>query len=113
MSEETPEFLAYMHRALEGLDNNLQIIREAWIASFALTFINLLGWTLFALSLWHFGAGGSLVVIIILAVLVIYLTALLIVFGVRMMRYQKLWVGKLKDLEQLEERLAQQLGFHS
>jgi uncharacterized BrkB/YihY/UPF0761 family membrane protein len=112
MSEETPEFLAYMHRALEGLDNNLQIIREAWIASFALTFINLLGWALFALSLWHFGAGGSLV-IIILALLVIYLTALLIVFGVRMRRYQKLWAGKLKDLEQLEERLAEQLGFSS
>jgi ABC-type multidrug transport system fused ATPase/permease subunit len=102
-----------MHRALEGLDGNLQIIREAAIASFALTFLNLLGWSLFTLSLWKYAAQGSFMIVIVLAILVFYLTVLLIIFGVRMIRYRRLWAGKLKELEDLEARLAEQLGFRS
>jgi len=111
--EETPEFLTYMHRALEGLDDNLQIIREAAIASFALTFLNLLGWSLLTLFFWKYMPQDYLLLVVVLAVLVVYLTVLLIIFGVRMIRYRRLWVGKLKELEDLEARLAEQLGFRS
>jgi len=111
--EETPEFLTYMHRAVEGLESNLQIIREAAIASFALTFLNLLAWSLLTLFFWKYVPQNLLLLVIIIAVLVSYLTVLLVIFAVRMIRYRKLWVGKLKELEQLEERLAQQLGLHS
>ena len=111
--EETPEFLTYMHRAVEGLESNLQIIREASIASFALTFLNLLAWSLLTLFFWKYVPQNLLLLVIIIAVLVSYLTVLLVIFAVRMIRYRKLWVGKLKELEQLEERLAQQLGLHS
>lgn len=114
MSKEEPEFLIYMHRALEGLDSNLRYIRESAILCVALAFFNLCGHVMLIWIVWKcrdiLGGGPTLFPFLVFVfVMELGLTSASVAYGVKMMRYYRHWVGKLKQLEELETRLVKLL----
>lgn len=115
LSEENPHFLTYMHQALEGLDSNLRYIRESAIGCVGLAFFNFFGYVMLIWIIWRcrdiLGGGPTLLPFLVFVFLMeLVLVSASVAYGVRMMRYYRHWVGKLKQLEELETRLVKLLG---